>query len=162
MRGGCRWFGRGLWLWLALVVVGSAAAQTAPAETAEPVTLGGTVLPLAQALRDRGIAAEADLIGPALVLRGGDGTLTPLVPNAASKALFSDERLRGRPTEVVGLRHAGVPGLEVVSFRVEEQGKLRTPEYYCDVCTISVRYPQVCPCCQGPMELRYKPAPAQP
>jgi rubrerythrin len=50
----------------------------------------------------------------------------------------------------------GLPFVQVVTFRVEEQGTLRIPEYYCDVCTITVRYPQVCPCCQGDMELRYR------
>jgi rubrerythrin len=55
--------------------------------------------------------------------------------------------------------HAGVPYLEVTNIRVEEQGALRTPEYYCEVCTITVRYPQVCPCCQGEMELRFDPMP---
>ena len=47
--------------------------------------------------------------------------------------------------------------LQVVSFKVEDQGQFRTPEYYCDISTISVRYPQICPCCQGPMVLRMKP-----
>ncbi len=146
-------------LWLVPPVATGPGAPTSRDAGAEEVTLAGTVVPLAEALKARGIAAEADLLGPMVVLRGADGTLTPLIPNGASKALFTDERLRGRPAEVVGWRHAGVPGLEVVAFRVQEQGTLRTPEYYCDVCTISVRYPQACPCCQGPMELRYKPAP---
>jgi hypothetical protein len=45
----------------------------------------------------------------------------------------------------------------VITFKIEQDGRLQTPEYYCNICTISVRYPQVCPCCQGPMELRMKP-----
>ena len=43
------------------------------------------------------------------------------------------------------------------AFQIEQEGRYRTPEYYCDVCSISVRYPQICPCCQGPMTLRVMP-----
>jgi hypothetical protein len=50
-----------------------------------------------------------------------------------------------------------VPYLQVIHVRVEQDGRLRTPEYFCHVCTISLRYPQTCPCCQGPMEFRMKP-----
>jgi rubrerythrin len=71
--------------------------------------------------------------------------------------LFLDDRLRDRPAEIRGRRYAGVPYLQVLSFKVKREGRLETPEYFCEVCAISVRYPQVCPCCQGPMELRMKP-----
>lgn len=123
------------------------------------VTRTGTVVELAPLLAARGVIADAGLIAEQVVLKGDDGTVTPLVSNTASRALFRDERLRDRPAEVTGLVREGLPYLEVVTFRVEEQGKLRTPEYHCDICAISVRYPQACPCCQGSMELRFKPAP---
>ena len=64
-----------------------------------------------------------------------------------------------RNARVIGRRHPGLPYLQVVTIEVESDGKLRTPEYFCDVCTISVYYPQICPCCQGPMVLRMKPDP---
>jgi hypothetical protein len=57
---------------------------------------------------------------------------------------------------VLGRRFAGVPYLQVISFKVEREGKLQTPEYFCQVCSIHVRYPQTCPCCQGPMVLQMK------
>ena len=68
-----------------------------------------------------------------------------------------DSRLRNRNARIVGRRFAGLPYLQVVTIEVEDDGRLRTPEYFCEVCTISVRYPQICPCCQGPMELQMKP-----
>jgi hypothetical protein len=43
-----------------------------------------------------------------------------------------------------------------MNFEVEREGRLGTPEYFCEVCAISVRFPQDCPCCQGPLELRMK------
>ncbi len=130
-------------------------AATQPRE----VTRTGTVVELAEVFEDQGVEADEKPIADQVVLKGEEGTVTPLVLNSASRALFRDERLRGRRTEVMGWLREGLPYLEVVTFRVEEQGTLRTPEYHCDICEISVRYPQVCPCCQGPMELRYKPAP---
>jgi hypothetical protein len=50
-----------------------------------------------------------------------------------------------------------VPYVQVTTFQVERDGRLQTPEYYCTVCAITVRAPQTCPCCQGPMELRMRP-----
>ncbi len=132
-----------------------------PTESPKPreVTLRGTVIPLTAALADRQIVADLSPIADQLVLKQSDDTLIPLLSNGASKALFLDGRLRNRPTEIKAWQHDGLPFVEPVLFRVEEAGSLRIPEYYCDVCTITVRYPQDCPCCQGPMELRYNPMP---
>ena len=46
---------------------------------------------------------------------------------------------------------------QLLVSQVERDGRLQTPEYYCTVCSITVRSPQTCPCCQGPMELRMRP-----
>jgi hypothetical protein len=114
---------------------------------------------LAAALESRGLGLKADPepIAKQVVLLAGDGAITPILSDEASRALFLDERLRDCPAEIEGRRFANVPYLQVVAFQVEREGRLRTPEYYCDVCAISVRYPQICPCCQGAMELRMKP-----
>ena len=123
------------------------------------MTLRGKVVMLSDALKSSGIEVEADRepIAKQAVLLGSDGTITPLLSDEASRALFLDDRLRDRPAEIRGKRYAGVPYLQVMSFKVDREGRLETPEYFCEVCAISVRYPQVCPCCQGPMELRMKP-----
>ena len=62
----------------------------------------------------------------------------------ASRALFLDERLRNCRSEIKGRRFAGVPYIQVLSFKVEMGGRLQTPEYYCDICAISVPYPRIC------------------
>lgn len=142
------------WILLGLMP-GLLAAEPAP--KAENVTLSGKVLLLPDVLKALGIKADAPPVAGQAVLRSNDGNTTPLLSDEASRALFLDQRLRDRAIEIKGRRFAGLPYLQVISFRVEEDGKLRSPEYYCDVCTISVRYPQVCPCCQGPMVLRMKP-----
>jgi len=136
-----------------------AAVASPPRSAPEGVTMRGKVMTLTAAIKARGldVVPDAEPIAKQIVLLGDDGTVTPLLSNDASRALFMDERLRDRRAEVVGRRFAGVPYLQVVTFQVESDGRMRTPEYFCDVCTISVRYPQICPCCQGPMELQMQP-----
>ncbi len=132
-------------------------AAEAPESKPREVTLRGQVVELTAALKERNLPADAEPIAKQVVVKAENGTIIPLLSNGASRALFLDERLRGRSAEIQGWMYEGLPYVQVVTFQVEEQGRLRTPEYYCDVCTITVRYPQACPCCQGPMELRYQP-----
>jgi hypothetical protein len=143
---------------LALWLGGPVAAGETPARRSEDVTLKGKVETLAAALRaaNPGLHADPEPIAKQVVLVG-DGAITPLLSDEASRALFLDERLRDRPAEIRGKRFAGLPYLQVIGFKIEQDGRYQTPEYYCNICTISVRYPQTCPCCQGPMELRMKP-----
>jgi hypothetical protein len=145
----------------ALALTLTAASGTAddggrPAGGFEPVTLTGTAVELTVALRALGLKYDTEPVARQVVLKGDDGTITPLLSDDASRALFEDARLRGRRTEVQGRRHPGLPYLQVVSFKVEDGGRLRTPEYFCEICTISVRFPQTCPCCQGDMILRMR------
>ena len=122
----------------------------------EPVTLTGTVFLLPELLKPTGLAFDAPPIAKQAVLKTDDGRIVPLLSDDASRALFEDARLRSRKTEIVGRKHTGLPYIQVMSFKIEDEGKLRTPEYYCEICTISVRFPQICPCCQGDMVLRMR------
>jgi hypothetical protein len=147
---------------LTLTLAAAAGGPPPPAGAAEgryeSVRLTGTVIALTDALKSFGLAADPEPIGQQVVLKGDDGTITPLVCDTASRALFRDPRLRNRRTEIEGRRRKGLPYLQVVSLRIDDNGTMRTPEYFCEICKISVRFPQTCPCCQGPMELRMKPA----
>ena len=137
------------------------AAVLPPVSAPEPLVVRGEFLTLMEALaaRDLKLKPDPEPIARQVVLLAEDGTIFPLLSDDSSRALFLDERLRHCKGEVQGRRFAGVPYLQVVSFKVEREGRLQRPEYYCDVCAISVLYPQICPCCQGPMELRMKPEP---
>ncbi len=128
----------------------------------EVITLQGKVLTLNAAIVSRGLSIKFDPepIAKQVALIGEDGSIVPLLSDEASRALFLDERLRDVRAQILGRRFTGVPYLQVISFKVEREGKFQTPEYYCDVCAITVRYPQTCPCCQGPMELRMAEAPS--
>ena len=138
---------------LGMLALGPVRAETPP----ETVTLTGEVVMLTAALKPLKIAFDAGPIAQQIVIRAEDGALTPLLSDDASRALFVDDRLRNRATEIKARRFPGIPYVQVVSIRVADHGQLRTPEYYCEICTISVRFPQTCPCCQGPMELRMRP-----
>ncbi len=126
-------------------------------EDFEQVRLAGKVVPLHAALQARGLKVDPEPVAAEVVLIQDDGTLIALFSDEGSRALFQDKRLQNRRAVLMTRRHRGIPWHQVVTFQVEDGGKLRTPEYYCEICTISVRYPQTCPCCQGPMELRMKP-----
>jgi hypothetical protein len=145
-----------LCLWILSVTIATA---TPPKTAPETVTVRGKVLMLSDALKARGLglAPDVDPIAKQVVILGKDGTITPLLSDETSRSLFVDPRLRNRNAQIVGRRFAGLPYVQVVTIEVEDEGRLRTPEYFCEVCTISVRYPQICPCCQGPMELQMKP-----
>jgi hypothetical protein len=147
-------------LWRCLFFLWSVAAADPPVAAPEAMTLRGKAMFLSAALESRGLSLKADSepVARQVVLLAADGTITPLLSDDASRALFVDGRLRDRPLEIQGRRFAKLPYLQVVAFKVEQDGRLRIPEYFCEVCAISVRYPQTCPCCQGPMELRMKPA----
>jgi hypothetical protein len=142
------------WFILILPVV---QAQVANTPKSENVTLSGKVVELSAALKSTGLMFDPEPIAKQVVVKAKDGSITPLLPDDASRAFFLDSRLRDRRAELVVRRFPGLPYAQVVSFKVEDHGQLRTPEYYCEICTISVRYPQTCPCCQGPMVLRMKP-----
>jgi hypothetical protein len=128
-----------------------------PISRPETIKRTGQVVLLSEALKAKGLPADPEPIALQVVLVESDGTITPMLSDDASRALFKDERLRGRKAELIARKLPGLPFLQVVSFKVEDAGVLRIPEYYCDVCSISVRSPQTCPCCQGPMDLRMKP-----
>jgi hypothetical protein len=147
------------WIALILLVAPAPGSPTVGIDKAkgEAAVLTGRVVELATALKASGLGFDEEPIARQVVLQGSDGSLTPLLSDEASRALFLDKRLRDRPAEITGRRYPGLPYLQVVTFKVEDQGELRTPEYFCEICTISVRYPQVCPCCQGPMDLRMRP-----
>jgi hypothetical protein len=145
--------------WLVFLLALASAAWSDPTSPSELVTLRGKVVTLVQALQSRGLGLKPDPepIAKQIVLLAEDGTVVPLLSDDGSRALFVDERLRNCPSEIKGRRFTGVPYIQVLSFKVELGGRLATPEYYCDICAISVPYPRICDCCQGPTTLRARP-----
>ena len=133
-----------------------AALFFAPPPGYEVVTLSGKVVDLSSAIKGFKIEADREPIEKQVALVREDGSIVPLISDEASRAFFLDKRMRDRKAELVGRRYPGLPYFQVLSFKVDEGGRSGTPEYYCEICAISVRYPQICPCCQGDMVLRMK------
>jgi hypothetical protein len=127
----------------------------------EPATVTGRAVLLTSALAAVPLRADPGPIERQVVLitTGSPPEILPLLSDEGSRALFLDERLRDRPARLFVRRVPGLPYLQVTRFEVEVEGRFRTPEYWCDVCSISHRYPQVCACCQGDLELRMKDDP---
>lgn len=132
-------------------------SETIDSDDPQPISIQAKALWLTDVLKERKISVDPEATDTQVVLVERGGSISPILRDEAARALFLDERLRKRDLEVQARRFTGLPYLQVVSFQVRHEGKWRTPEYYCDICTISVRYPQVCPCCQGDMEFRMKP-----
>jgi hypothetical protein len=124
------------------------------------VTLRGKVVWLGDAMRERlEVKFDDDTPNPA-ALETDDGRLVPLLKDTRGRAFYQDERLRGRPVELVVRRWPGVPYVQVVNVYSIKNGKRYAVDYWCDTCAISTYDKKVCPCCQdifGPMRLREEP-----
>jgi hypothetical protein len=135
-----------------------AAAEKAATEKPQKVLLRGEVLMLAEALRQRGVKTYAEEIAQQAVLRTATGELIPLVPDWRGRAFSQDERLRGRPVELVVNRRVGVPWVSVLSiYGRDDAGQRSVIDYWCDVCAIPMYEIKDCECCQGPIRLRFRP-----
>src|SRR3954454_10395063 len=119
------------------IAMGLAADTPTTGGKPETVTRSGKVVLLTAALKARGIPADPDPIAKEVVLVESGGAISPILPDEASRALFTDARLRDRKAEITARKFPGLPHLQLVSLKVEDDGVLRTPEYYCDICTIS-------------------------
>lgn len=131
-----------------------AAFSSAP----ETVTLRGQVVLLTEVMDRYGLSVDRGPIAEQVALETHDEVIVPLLLDEGSRAFFVDPRLRRREVELRGRRFPGLPYFQVTSVNVRDGEEWRTPEYWCDVCAIRVRYPQDCPCCQGPMLFRLRPS----
>jgi hypothetical protein len=80
-----------------------------------------------------------------------------LEKDEAARLFFLDPAMIGQKARLRIQTRPGKPSVTTINVEIENEGRWRVPQYYCDVCTIAVRYPQICLCCQGPMEFRFKP-----
>jgi hypothetical protein len=126
----------------------------------EPVKsiVSGKVIPLVEALKQRGIKTYSEEIKDQVVLVTRAGEILPIVPDWRGRAFYQDERLRGRPVDLVVNRRKGVPWLQVLSIYLFDEKDVRSiMDYWCDICAIPMYEIKDCECCQGPTRLRLRP-----
>lgn len=120
-------------------------------------TYEGVVRPMSEIAKSRKIRGDTEPLAGLMALESKDGRAIPLRSDEGGRMFYLDEAMRGRQVRLKLIESPDFPVAEVIQSEVMHEGRWRVPQYYCDVCTIAVRYPQVCLCCQGPMEFRYRP-----
>lgn len=132
------------------------------AKAAEPrydtLSLRGKVVWLGEALKRRfGIELDPDDLHTSCALETAD-ELLPLAKDARGRGFWLDERLRDCEVELLVRRYAGSPVLKVIRvYAIKPDGKYEL-DYWCSVCSIPMYELKACECCQGPTELRLRPA----
>ena len=138
------------------------ASGPAAAKAAEPhyetLSLRGKVVWLGEALKRRfGIELDPDDLRTNCALETAD-ELLPLAKDARGRGFWLDERLRDCEVELLVRRYAGSPVLKVIRvYAIKPDGKYDL-DYWCSVCSIPMYELKACECCQGPTELRLRPA----
>ena len=120
-------------------------------------TVEGVVRSLESIALEKGVPGDAEALAGLMAVVTTDGRVIPVLSDEGGRVFYLDKAMRDREVRLKILARPDFPAVEVIQAEVRHEGRWRIPQYYCDVCTISVRYPQICLCCQGPMEFRYKP-----
>lgn len=143
------------------LMLAAESAPTEPARTDEEAAkqelFSGEVIRLGDALRKRKIPFTSEM-EEHVVLETPAGELVPILADWRGRAFYQDERLRNRKVDLVGLRRAGLPYLQVLTiFAVNEAGRHEYVDYWCDICAIPMYEIKPCDCCQAEIRLRLTP-----
>ena len=90
-------------------------------------------------------------------LKAQDGKCYTLLRGKFSEAIFVDERIRQKELVVKARLFPDTQVIELTRLRSVKAGIVQDIFYYCDVCVIESVSPEICSCCQGPVELIEKP-----
>jgi len=90
-------------------------------------------------------------------LKTQDGKTYTLLRGKFSEAIFVDERIRQKELLVKARLFPDTQVIELTRLRSVKAGVTQDIFYYCDVCAIESVSPEICSCCQGPVELIEKP-----
>jgi len=117
----------------------------------------GKVLLAQEALKRRGIKVAEEMKSQA-VIETDAGRLIAIAADWRGRALYQDKRLRNRKVELVGYQRPGIPYLQVlIIYLIDEKGRRREMDYWCDICAIPMYEIKACECCQGDILLRLRP-----
>ncbi|MEO8498738.1 MAG: hypothetical protein ABI614_27055 [Planctomycetota bacterium] len=125
-------------------------------------SIRGGVVWLAEAmLRLHGVKSVTEAGDRILALETEDGQLHPIVEDIRGRAFRRDERLLKMKVELLVRQYHGSPLVQIVQvYELAEDGRFEV-DYWCEICSISMFELKDCECCQGPIELRRRPADRQ-
>jgi hypothetical protein len=86
-----------------------------------------------------------------------EGKTYKLVRAKLSEALFVDKRLQERELLLKGKLSSDSQTFEPTAIQSVRHGVVYEVYYWCEVCAIESVAPEICVCCQGPVELVEKP-----
>jgi hypothetical protein len=140
---------------------GDQTESTVPApETFETISLTGRVVWLEDALERRyGIRQDRDVDHRMVALESTGGEVWPILKDSRGRAFHQDDRLLGRPMELLVRRFAGSPIVQVIrihTIKPDDTGVVSNYEldYWCDICSIVMYELKDCECCQGLIRIR--------
>lgn len=143
---------------LTLIVSLAVIGADEPASPPRKELYRGRVVPMVQALQERGVKAYSEELKGQVALETPDGELLPILPDWRGRAFYQDERLRKRDVELIGFRRPGVPYLQVLTiYTFDEKKRRQYTDYWCDICSIPMYEIKPCDCCQQEIRLRFTP-----
>jgi hypothetical protein len=86
-----------------------------------------------------------------------DGKAYKLIRTKLSEALFLDKRLRERELLLKGKVSSDGTAFDTTAIYSVKNGVVHEVYYWCEICAIEAVAPEICVCCQGPVELVEKP-----
>jgi hypothetical protein len=145
---------------LLAIALSPAFGEDQPAKTGEAVhtvELRGRVVCLAEEMHRLYEAPLPTRHEHLWALKTVDGRCYALLRGKFSEAIFVDERIRQKELVVKARLFPGTQAIELTELRSVKAGVIQDIFYYCDVCAIESVSPEICSCCQGPVELIEKP-----
>jgi hypothetical protein len=136
-------------LGLALFLFG----QPAPSAEVREVQLQGRLVCLAEEMHRLHRAELPSKHEHVYGLKTTDGKCYTILHGAYSEALFADARLREKELLLKARLFPGSQIIEVTRTRSVRNGVIHDLYYYCTVCAIRSASPDICACCQEPVEL---------
>jgi len=134
-----------------------AADPTANSNPVELVQLEGHVVCLAEEMHQRHGTELPTRHQHVWGFRTTNGMHYTLLEGKYSQAMFQDERVRAKTLRIKARLLPKSQVLEVTYFQSVKNGVPQNLYYYCEICAISTVSPEVCACCQAPVELVEKP-----
>ena len=82
-----------------------------------------------------------------------EGKRYKLVRTRLSEALFVDKRLQEKDLLLKGKLSADSESFEPTAIHSVKNGVVHEVYYWCEICAIEAVAPEICVCCQGPVDL---------